>query len=142
LSTTPCSLNVLGGAVAEVIGPRKTHAAVGTVFRGPINPPTPLNHWKVYALLSGCHEGRGIFQIYSAPLNKAPGRIKWTPPQRIPDVQKPGYAPDMRWYVVVRLYDETSGGDEAVAMARSCRAFGSDRLVGGTSNKPVVRIEP
>ena len=101
------------------------------------NPPTPRSHWRVYALLYGCHEGMGTFQIYSGPFNKASGQIKWTPPQGILTAQ----TPDMRWYVAVQLYDLETEGDFAVGMAQSCHAIGGDWLVEGITDEPVVRIE-
>jgi len=129
----------------EILFPKSeqtVHMGEQAVIRWQIHdPPTPQNHWNVYAFLSGCHEAMGNRQIYSGPLNKTPRQIKWTPPQGILDVQKPGYAPDIHWYVVVQLYDETSGHDEELMMAQTCHAAGGDWLVQGSSNEPVVRIE-
>lgn len=101
------------------------------------NPPTPQDHWKVYVFLSGCHEAMGNAQIYSGPLGETPGQINWTP--------DPWFLkfPDMRWDVLVQLYDETSGEDEALLYTQTCHGgFGGDWLVESFGNGPMVRIEP
>ena len=141
---TICQAQDAGPSV-EILSPKTeqiVHMGEQAVISWQVhNPPTPENHWRVYVLLLGCHEAMGAFQIFSAPLDKAPRQITWTPPQDTRRIL--GYVPDIRWYLVIQLYDETSGHDEELMMAQSCHPVPAGNwLVRAGSAEPVVRIEP